>query len=145
MKHTALITALAILALAACENKPADKPVVPPTTTPLTPLITAPALPPGHPAKGTGGSTMPSPETPEVEKLEKATVVSTIDVPGFTYIEIQQGHQTRWLASNTTDAKKGDVIEFEGSSTLEDFKSKKLDRTFPSITFVNNVTVVKGK
>ena len=145
MKHTALITGLAILALTACDKKPADKPFVPPTTTPLTPIFPATALPPGHPAKGSGGSTMPYPETPEVEQMESATVVSTIDVPDFTYIEIKQGHQTRWLASKTINVKKGAVIEFDGNTPLENFKSKALNRTFPSITFVNSVTVVKGK
>jgi hypothetical protein len=135
MKHTALISALAILALAACENKPADKPVVPPPARPLTPIIPPTALPPGHPATDSG----------KVEQMETGTVVSTIDVPGFTYIEIKQGHDTRWLASKTTDVKKGALIEFDSNAPLENFQSKSLKRTFSSITFVNSVTVVKGK
>lgn len=145
MKHTALISTLALLALTACENKPADKPVVPPPTTPMTPIIPETALPPGHPAKGSGEMSKPSPAAPEVEKLESGTVVSTIDIPDFTYIEIKQGHDTRWLAAKTTPAKKGDLVEFDSGMPLENFHSKKLDRTFPSITFVNKLTVVKGK
>jgi hypothetical protein len=146
MKHTALISALAILALTACDKKPADKPFIPPpTTTPLTPIIPGTALPPGHPAAGSAGSSQPAPEAADVEKMETATVVSTLDVPDFTYIEIKQGHQTRWLASKTIIVKKGAVIEFDSNPPLENFKSKALNRTFPSITFVNNVTVVKGK
>ena len=134
MKHTALITALTILALTASGNSAAEETSAPPSYKPHMPLIPGSALPPGHPVKAT-----------DSEKLEKATVVSTIDVPGFTYIEVKQGHQTRWLAATTFNAKKDAVIEFEGSSTLENFKSKALDRTFPSITFVNSVAVVKGK
>lgn len=144
MKHTALISALAILALTVCGETAAEEPSAPPAAKPHMPLIPPAALPPGHPAKGSGLS-KPSPEAPDIGKIEQATVVSTIDVQGFTYIEIKQGHQTRWLAANTTNVKKGAVIEFENSSTLENFKSKKLDRTFPSITFVNSVTVVKAK
>lgn len=145
MKHTVLITVLAVLVLTACDKKPADKVVVPPPTTPLMPIIPATALPPGHPAAGSAGSSKPSPEAPDVEKMETATVVSTIDVPGFTYIEINQGHDTRWLASKTIPVKKGAVIEFDSNVPLENFKSKSLNRTFASIAFVNNVTVVKGK
>lgn len=134
MKHTALITALTVLALTASGNSAAEETSVPPSSRAYMPIVPGSALPPGHPAK-----------TADAEKLEKATVVSTIDVPGFTYIEVKQGHQTRWLAATTFSAKKDAVIEFESSSTLENFKSKALDRTFPSITFVNSVTVVKGK
>ena len=145
MRHTTLISALAILALTACNKNPADTPFVPPATTAQTPTFPAGALPPGHPVKGSGGSSAPSTEATDVEQKETATVVSTIDVPDFTYIEIKQGHDTRWLASKTTTAKKGEVIEFDSNFPLENFKSKALNRTFPSITFVNNVTVVKGK
>jgi hypothetical protein len=134
MKYTALISALAILALTACDKKPAEKPAIPPSTTAYTPIVPSAALPPGHPAKAT-----------DAEKMEEGTVVSTIDVPGFTYIEIKQGHQSRWLAAGTIDVKKGAVIEFDSNLPLENFKSKALNRTFPSITFVNSVTVVKGK
>ncbi len=143
MKHTALITVLAVLTLSACENKPADKPLAPPPE--KLPPPSSFTLPPGHPATGAKDSAMASPETPEVDKMETATVVSTIDVPTFTYIEIKQGDQTRWLAARTTKMKKGDVIEFDSNSSLENFKSKALDRTFPRITFVNTVTIVKGK
>ena len=77
--------------------------------------------------------------------MEQATIVSKIDIEGFSYLEVKQYNQTRWLAAKTTPAKKGSVIEFDSGSTLEDFESKVLDRTFPSMTFVNSVTVVKGK
>lgn len=77
--------------------------------------------------------------------MEKAIVVSTIDVPTFTYIEIKQGDQTRWLAARTTQVKKGQTIEFDSNATIENFKSKALNRTFPSITFVNTVTIVEDK
>ena len=134
MKHTALITALTIFALTASGNSAAEETAAPPSSKAYMPIVPGSALPPGHPEKAT-----------DAVKLEKATVISTLDVPGFTYIEIKQGHDTRWLAATTFNAKKDAVIEFEGSSTLENFKSKALNRTFPSITFVNSVAVVKGK
>ena len=132
MKHTALISTLSLFALTVCVDSAAQEPTVPPANKSYMPIVPGAALPPGHPST-------------EVEKMETGTVVSTLDVSGFTYIEIQQGHDTRWIATGTTDVKKGEVIEFESSPPVENFKSKKLNRTFPSVSFVNSVTVVKGK
>lgn len=148
MKHTALITALAALTLAACSKDPGNEPFVPPAQTVPSPTFPAPAstaLPPGHPAIGSGDSSMASADAPDAEQTETATVISTIDIPDFTYLEVQQDNQTRWIAAKTTKAKKGAVIEFDSGSTIENFNSKRLDRTFPSMTFVNTLKVVKGK
>jgi hypothetical protein len=76
---------------------------------------------------------------------QKATVISAIDVPQFTYLEVKQDNQTRWLAASTIAVKKGDIIQFDNGATMENFNSKILNRTFPSITFVNRVTVAQGK
>ena len=152
MKHTALITALLVLSLSACDKKPSETPFVPdPVATPAP----SSALPIGHPqVKANGMDTMgatgamgnlPTINSATPEALHKATVVSIINVPQFTYIEIGEGKQTEWLATGTVAVKKGDVIQFEGGSTMTNFKSKVLNRTFPIITLVNQVTVGGGK
>jgi len=79
---------------------------------------------------------------PTAEQTQQATVVSSIDVPDFTYIEVKDGDQTRWLASTTLGVKKGDVIEFVEDSTMDEFTSKTLNRTFSSLTFIRNASVV---
>ncbi len=148
MKHTALITALLVLSLSACDKKPSETPFVPDQVATPAPAP-ASALPPGHPqVKANGMGTMgnlPTINSATPEALHKATVVSIINVPQFTYIEIGEGKQTEWLATGTVAVKKGDVIQFEGGSTMTNFKSKVLNRTFPIITLVNQVTVVGGK
>jgi hypothetical protein len=88
---------------------------------------------------------MPPSDRTDVELTQKATVISTQDVPQFTYLEVKQGDQTRWLAASTIAVKKGDVIQFDNGSTMLNFSSKTLNRTFPSITFVNRVVVAKGE
>lgn len=138
MKHTALIPALLMLTLTACDKKPAQEPFVP------TPMSSS-SLPAGHPPMNSGDQAAPLSGESEVVQAEKATVVSTIDVPQFTYLEVTQNNQTRWLAASTIAAKKGDVIRFDNGSTMTDFNSKALNRTFPSITFVNRATVSKEK
>lgn len=140
MKHTALITASVMLTLTACDNKPTEKPSVPdPVKSPST------ALPPGHPPINNDAQTESPSQAPNVEQTQKATVVSTIDIPQFTYLEVKQNNQTKWLAASTIAAKKGDVIQFDHGETVKNFNSKTLMRTFPSITFVNRVTIIKGK
>ena len=139
MKHTALLAALLMLTLSACDKKPAQEPFVP---TPMS--ASSGFLPAGHPPMNSGDQAMPI-DASKVAQTEKATVVSIIDIPQFTYLEVTQNNQTRWLAASTIAAKKGDVIQFDSGSTLENFNSKALDRTFPSITFVNRASIVKGK
>lgn len=140
MKHTALITILVIFSLAACDNKPAEKPVVmAPAITPGTPL------PPGHPAINVDNPTTTMSGAPEVEQTLQATVISSIDIPQFTYLEVKQNNQTRWLATSTIAVKKGDVIQFDAGSTMTNFNSKALNRTFPSITFVNHANIANSK
>lgn len=140
MKHTALIAALAMLTLTACDKKPAQEPFVP------TPMSSGSGfLPAGHPPVNTEDQSATLSESPNAVQTQTATVVSTIDIPQFTYLEVRQDKQTRWLAASTIAAKKGDVIQFDNGATLENFNSKALDRTFASITFVNRASIVKGK
>jgi hypothetical protein len=139
MKHTALITAILMLTLTACDKKPSQEPFVP------TPVFeSSGTLPPGHPPVNSADQTTALSDAPEAAQPQTATVVSTIDIPQFTYIEVKQNNQTRWLAAATIAAKKGDIIQFDAGSTIPDFKSKILNRSFPGMTFVNNVTIKKG-
>jgi hypothetical protein len=140
MKSSALITILVMFSLTACDKKSDEKPVVmAPAIVPGTPL------PPGHPAINAADPTLTLSDAPDVVQSQQATVLSSIDIPQFTYLEVKQNNQTRWLATSTLAVKKGDVIQFDIGSTMTNFKSNSLNRTFPSITFVNRATVTNGK
>ncbi|HTN93358.1 MAG TPA: hypothetical protein VMJ33_02135, partial [Gallionella sp.] len=79
MRHATLIFAvLTAVATTACEKKPSEPPVQPQVQQPPT------ALPPGHPAINPGSAMSPSGRT-DIELTQKATVISTQDVPQFTY------------------------------------------------------------
>ncbi len=136
MKQTALFAALIMLALAACDKKPSEDPFVP---SPMS--SSSNSMPAGRLPMNTMNQLQSINGAPKVEQSQKATVVSTIDIPQFTYIEISQNNQNRWLATGTVAVKKGDVIQFDSGSTMDNFKSKALNRTFASITFVNKVTL----
>ncbi len=82
---------------------------------------------------------------PEAKLSQKAKVLSTIDVPQYTYLEVTQNKKTRWLASTSVKVKKGDVIRFDDGMEMTNFHSKVLNRDFPSISFVSHVAVTNEK
>ena len=99
-------------------------------------------LPPGHPPMATKseGRGVPGAQLPQ-----KAKVLSSIDAAGYTYLEVTQNKKTLWLAGAKVAVKKGDVIRFDNGMVMTNFNSKTLNRTFPSVTFVNRVVVTSEK
>ncbi len=76
---------------------------------------------------------------------QNGKVLSTINVPSYTYVEVSQGKKTMWLAATTAAVKKGDTVRFDDGMVMNNFYSKSLKRTFPSIVFVNTLVVDSGK
>lgn len=92
-----------------------------------------------------GMTMMPSKASQAGVLTQTAKVISTINVPSYTYIEASQGSKTIWLAASTVAVKKGDAIRFDDGMVMNNFYSKGLKRTFPSIYFVNKVVVASAK
>ena len=105
-----------------------------------TAVIAADSLPAGHPPVGAKRQGQGAAQLPQ-----KGKVLSAIDVPQYTYLEVSQDKKTFWIAGPTVAAKKGDMIRFDDGMAMSNFHSKTLNRTFPSISFVNNVVVTKEK
>lgn len=70
-------------------------------------------------------------------------VLSTLDAPGYTYMELATTEKRFWIAAPTTRVKVGDHVRFEQSLVMKNFNSKTLNRTFDQIIFVNSATVLK--
>lgn len=102
----------------------------------------AEALPAGHRPVDANRQ---GPGAPEAQLPQTGKVLSAIDVPQYTYLEVIQNKKTLWIAGPTVAAKKGDVIRFDDGLAMSNFHSKTLNRTFPSISFVNSVMVTKEK
>ena len=100
-------------------------------------LATHAAPPTGHPPVDNASAA----SRPAATRLtQKGEVLSVIDAPGYTYIEVKQGGKKQWLAAQTVAVKKGDEIRFDDGAVMSNFYSKTLKRTFPKITFVDQVT-----
>lgn len=100
----------------------------------------AQSLPAGHPsveARSAGKS------TPDAQLPQKGKVLSALDAKPYIYLEVAQNKKTIWLAATAVPVKKGDVIRFDNGMVMNNFHSKTLNRTFPSVLFVNRVTVTK--
>ena len=97
-------------------------------------------LPPGHPPIDSNVV-----KTAPALLPQKAKVLDVINVPQYTYLEVSQGKETRWLAAPTVAVNKGDIIRFDNGLLMANFHSNGLDRTFPSISFVNSVEISTEK
>jgi hypothetical protein len=105
--------------------------------------VAAEKLPPGHPPVN-----MEKPKVMMVDPAQlpqKAKVLEVIDVSQYTYLQVKQGEQTLWLAGPSLEVKKDDIVRFENGAEMKNFHSNTLDRTFPSIFFVNTIVVSDEK
>jgi hypothetical protein len=90
-------------------------------------------------AEKTGGNgTNPAAGMPANE----GKVLSTLDAPGYTYMELANTEKRFWIAAPTTRVKAGDRVRFERSLVMKNFNSKTLNRTFDEIIFVNSADVI---
>ena len=69
------------------------------------------------------------------------TVAETLESGGYVYIRLEDGV---WIAANTFAVTKGDEIQYSGAMEMNDFHSKSLDKSFESILFVSEASLVGG-
>jgi hypothetical protein len=69
------------------------------------------------------------------------TVAETMDASGYTYVSVDTGTETIWVAGPKTQVKVGDEVYIGEGSPISNFESKTLDRTFETILFASSITV----
>lgn len=60
---------------------------------------------------------------------------------GYSYIEVDQGGTTVWVAAVETPMKPGDRISWSGGSEMSNFAAKSIGRNFDRIIFASAVNV----
>lgn len=117
------------------------------------------AAPAGHPAPmpdaaagyqhptpaATADMLIPQGKARPVALNNEGTVLQNIKAAGYSYLEVQQNGQSRWLAVTQMEAAPGDVVRYEDGMEMKNFHSKTLQRTFPSVLFVGHVEVSAKK
>ena len=111
------------------------------TLTFATPVGAAP--PPGHPSPAQAREMLMPDKPAQAADLPNAgKVVSAMDANEFTYIEVDRGNNhIEWIAAQKMPIKAGSTIRYEEGAVMSNFYSKLLKRTFPSVMFVNDVSV----
>ena len=69
----------------------------------------------------------------------RGEVLSSIQVPGYTYIEVRTDGRILWLAGNPVEVADGEIIAWDPSMVMQDFQSNALNRTFEEVVFVSAV------
>jgi len=78
-----------------------------------------------------------SPPQSTAEAHIEGSVSKVVDVPGYTYVEVETGKGTVWAAAPSVSVKAGDTVSFATGMEMHDFYSKTLQREFEVIYFVD--------
>jgi hypothetical protein len=65
----------------------------------------------------------------------KGVVLETKDAAGYTYLRLKTRDGETWAAVNSATVKKGAEVSIEHPMVMHDFKSRTLNKTFPTILF----------
>lgn len=67
-----------------------------------------------------------------------AKVLESMNAAGYTYMKVDDGNNTYWIAMTQREIKNGDTISFTEQGWMKNFHSKTLDRTFDNILFAGD-------
>lgn len=71
-------------------------------------------------------------------------IANIVNVPGYTYVEVETGNDKVWAAIPSTSVKIGDEVSFSIATPMQNFYSKTLKRDFPVIYFVDRFITDNG-
>lgn len=72
--------------------------------------------------------------------LHAVTVVEVIQVPDYSYLEVEENGERYWMAVGRGNYEKGEQLFYSQSMEMNNFQSTTLDRTFDRILFVQNIS-----
>ena len=75
---------------------------------------------------------------PNEPGMHTGKVEEVIQASSYTYLRIKEGTQEYWVATSKEDVKAGSDFSFGQALEMNNFRSKELDRTFPSIYFISD-------
>lgn len=76
----------------------------------------------------------PHPVTEEKVAVQ-GKVLETIDAASYTYVNVDTGGATQWVAVPETELEVGQEVSFESGMEMKNLESKTLGRTFDSVIF----------
>ena len=101
------------------------------------------APPTGHPSVEQAAETMRLPRNPNLDHLpNRATVLQSIRSNEYVYIEVKNEGGQFWLAAPAEKFNQGDTVRYSNGTLMQNFYSKKHQRTFDAVWFVSKVEVI---
>jgi len=108
-------------------------------------LIAMPALaapPSGHPSPAQARDMLLPQKPPSASELpNEGTVLEAIHANDFTYLNVEGANEKAWIATQKTEILPGARVRYEDGAVMQNFYSKLLKRTFPSVMFINHLVV----
>ncbi|RMF06345.1 MAG: hypothetical protein D6762_09655 [Candidatus Neomarinimicrobiota bacterium] len=71
--------------------------------------------------------------------FNQGKILEKINSGGYSYLRVQTGQKTLWLAAPMTEIETGEPVLFSPGMLMENFTSPSLNRTFPQIYFTGTV------
>ncbi len=68
------------------------------------------------------------------------TIKEFIQTSNYTYCLVQEGEVEYWMAISRLEVENGQTLYFNQGYEMKDFHSKELDKTFPSVYFIQDVS-----
>jgi len=78
--------------------------------------------------------------TQNTNGTHKVEVVDHMNASNYTYMLVKENDNEFWIAAPQTPVEKGEIVYFEKSMVMKNFRSDVLDKTFESILFVQAVS-----
>lgn len=70
----------------------------------------------------------------------KIDVLEVLQTTQYTYLQVLEGNEVKWLAVTRQEAQIGDSFYYDSALRMNNFHSNELDRTFEVIYFVNQIS-----
>lgn len=83
----------------------------------------------------------PEPAASKPQSGISGKVAETMEASGYTYVLVDKGTEKVWVAGPRTAVKVGDEVYVPEGSTMANFESKSLKRTFEQIIFSSAIMV----
>ena len=90
----------------------------------------------------TSSQQKPKKDTAQAGALKQVRITDVIQAQSYTYLRVTDALVENWLAVNKQDYKVGAdlFVNYTTAVTMENFHSKELNRDFPSILFISQVS-----
>lgn len=75
------------------------------------------------------------------EALRSGVVAESLRAAGYSFIRVDQGGESTWLAAPEIPVEVGQRITWRGGAPMRNFTSRSLDRAFDEILFVGAVEI----